>query len=90
MNAEKFAQFSEAYTAALTDVVSMFPQHYAIKADETAEAYAARVAAKILAAIAAGRHAEVSYTGTGFKKACTMLSIKHTRKAIFEFLGIGS
>ncbi len=87
MNQDKFKTFSEAYKAGLHDAVTMFPQQYAISRDESPAEYASRTAIKMLEAME--KHPNgVNYTGIGFKKTCTLLQIKHTRKAIFEYLEI--
>lgn len=85
MNQAKFKQFSEAYKAGLHDAVTMFPHQYAIGEGETPVEYASKTAEKILEWIVKNPYG-VNYTGTGFKKACTLLQIKHTRKAILEYL----
>lgn len=87
-NEERFKQFSEAYRACLLDAVRMFPTEYAIKKGETPEEFADRCATRILAVIAGPDPFRVSYQGIAFKKTCTVLSIRYTRKAILEWLEI--
>jgi hypothetical protein len=87
MNQEKFKTFSEAYKKGLLEAVTAKPEDYFTQG-ATPEQYAEVVGKKMLDHIGGGRHFGVSYDSTGFKKACKALGIKHTRKAILEYLEI--
>lgn len=87
MNQEKFALFSAAYKKGLEEAVAAKPEAYFTQG-ATPEKYAEVVSARMLASIGGGKHFGVNYEGGGFKRACKALGIKHTRKAILEYLEI--
>lgn len=87
MNQEKFALFSNAYRKGLEGAVTEDPDKYFMQ-NTTPEKYAEVVSARMLASISGGRHLGVIYEGGGFRRACKTLGIKHTRKAILEYLEI--
>lgn len=82
MNLERFEAFSVAYRAGLVAAVSQPESGYYYGPEQ-----APAVADKMLAAIAAKPYG-VNYGGDGFKRACKVLGIKNTRKAILEFIGV--
>jgi hypothetical protein len=96
MNQEKFMVFSRAYEKGLHEAVIANPKDYARCAPgrggcqrSTPETFAKTVSARMLDAISSKPYA-VNYNGDGFKRACKALGIKHTRKAIFDYLEIES
>lgn len=86
MNPEAFDRFSEAYRAGLLAAVTASPGDYMLNGRPPV-AYAEHVANRILQSIS-DNPSGVSYDGGGFKRACKSLGIKHTRKAIWQYLGI--
>jgi hypothetical protein len=87
MNQEKFKTFSEAYRVGLQEAVAKDPEKYFTQG-ATPEKYAEVVSARMLESIGGGKHFGVNYEGGGFRRACKALGIKHTRKAILEYLEI--
>ena len=88
MNADKFATFSAAYRSGLLAAVIADAdkpeekRHYNWSADNVPI-----VADKMLKSIAE-KPLGVNYDSNGFKRACKLLGIKPTRKAIFAYLEI--
>jgi len=83
MNPSKFAEFSEAYRASLTEAVEYQPHLYAYGPDKVPE-----VANKMLKAISENPRS-VTYTNSpGFKLTCGKLGIKYTVKSIMEYLEV--
>ena len=80
VNPVKLAIFAEAYRAGLAAAVAEAPDAYAYGAAD-----APKVALKMMRTIAA-QPMGVNYDGGGFRRAARALGIKHTRKAILEFL----
>ena len=87
MNQEKFQAFSEAYRQGLEEAVRNNPDDYYMQGS-TPEKFAEVVSAKMMGNIASGKHLTNNYDSPGFRRACRKVGIKHTRKAIFEYLGI--
>jgi len=87
MDQEKFKVFSKAYRAGLEEAVTASPSDY-FSQGATPSQYAEVVSKKMMGNIAAGRPFSNNYEGQGFKRACKKVGIKHTRKAILEFMGI--
>lgn len=87
MNQEKFKTFSEAYRVGLEKAVTAKPEDYFTQG-ATPQKYAEVVSARMMGNIAAGKHFSNNYDGPGFRNACKAVGIKHTRKAILEYLEI--
>lgn len=85
MNQEKFTLFAEAYRVGLQAAVEEKPEEYFMQGS-TPEEYAKVVSARMMNKIGSGKHYGVSYDGGGFRRACKKIGIKHTRKAILEYL----
>lgn len=87
INAAKFETFSNAYREGLEEAVRAKPEDYFTQG-ATPEKYAEIVSARMLGNIAAGKHMQNNYDSHGFRNACKKVGIKHTRKAILEYLEI--
>ncbi len=82
MNKIKFQEFSKAYRAGLAKAVEMFPEKFILPKTELAvSAHAERILKEI-----EKNPYGVIYDSIGFKMTCSMLGIKHTRKAILEYI----
>lgn len=75
-------RFMETYERELTIAVQAYPDEYAYPADTVPE-----VAGRMRAAIERGTF---NHDGRGFRNTCRALGIKHTRRAIAEFLAGGA
>ena len=78
MSEEKLNQFMAIYTPALKEAVIKYPEEYYWSVDKVPE-----VAEKMRAAIMRGSYDK---DGRAFPVACKALGIKHTYKAITEYL----
>ena len=87
MNQDKFKVFSEAYRVGLEEVVSEKPEAYFMNGATPAQ-YADIVSKRMMGNIAAGKHFGNNYDSPGFRRACKKVGIKHTRKAILDYLEI--
>lgn len=87
MNQDKFKEFSEAYREGLEKAVLSHPEDYFTQGATPAQ-YADIVSKRMMGNIAAGKHYSNNYDSPGFRNACKKVGIKHTRKAIFEYLEI--
>ena len=87
MNQDKFQAFSKAYREGLQEAVEAKPEEYYTRGATPAE-YAEVVSKRMMDNIVNGKHLSNSYDGGGFRRACKKVGIKHTRKAIFEYLEI--
>ena len=87
MNQEKFKTFSEAYRVGLEEAVTAKPEDYFMQGATPAQ-FAEVVSKKMMGNIEAGRHFQNNYDSPGFRRACKKVGIKHTRKAILEYLEI--
>lgn len=87
MNQDKFKTFSEAYRKGLEKAVTAKPEDYFMQG-ATPEHYAKVVSDRMMGNIAAGKHFSNNYDSPGFRNACKTVGIKHTRKAILEYLEI--
>lgn len=88
MNALNFTTFSQAYREGLLVAVKTTPGNYALARGETVEQYVEKTATRMLSFISGGLHLGVNYSGDGFRRACRTIGIKHTRKAILNYLEI--
>ena len=86
MNQIRFKLFSDEYRKALLAAVRSSPEDYEIQDFSQVTQFAERTASKMLEAIQSKGLGMVSIDGKGFKHACKALRIKHTRKAINDFL----
>lgn len=83
MNEQNFVRFKKAYEQGLTEAVRKYPEEYDYPPEQ-----AGIVAEKMFAAILKN-HKQVMYINSrGFKNACSLVGIKYSQKAIFEFLGL--
>lgn len=82
MNPDRFALFEPAYRAGLLEAVTSNREEYGYPVEAVPT-----VADKMLRAIAKNP-LMVNYGGSGFRRACKILGIKSTRKAIFAYLEI--
>ena len=87
MNQEKFALFSEAFKTALVIAYNENSDYFILPRNESVETVIPRHAQRILDEMFRNPNG-VMYTGPAFKIACKTLGIKHSRKAIYEFLEI--
>jgi len=76
-------RFAEIYTEELQRAVAAHPDEYWLHAGETPDAYAARVAPKMVYAFIKGG---ANKDGHAMKATCKRLGIKHTYTAINDFL----
>ncbi len=80
LNSEHFQNFGRAYLDGLTQAHLTHPDDYGYKTEEVPI-----VCNRMLTKIASSPYG-VNYDGQGLKNACKALGIKHTRKAIIEYL----
>ncbi len=78
VNQVKLDQFMGVYEPALREAVTHYPNEYLWPVEQVPI-----VAARMRAAIERNSH---NHDGHAFKGACKALGIKHTRKAIDQFL----
>lgn len=84
MNEQKFEIFSKIYRSKL---VAANPDNYILCGNESPETAIPKHADRILAEMHKNPKG-VQYVGQSFQMTCKELSIKFTRKAIFEYLEI--
>jgi hypothetical protein len=70
--------FMATYTPCLREAVTFHPGDYAYPVEKVAE-----VAGRVRIAVDSGNY---DHKGRAFRMTCGILGIKHTRKAIAEFL----
>ena len=75
-----------AYGEGLAAAIHKHPHRYAMKADDTPESYAVRVAMTVNDLIQT-RPELVHYATEGFRNACKALRIEHNERAINNYLG---
>lgn len=80
LNEARFKEFAVNYEAALGDAVRVQPDAYAYPVSEVP-----RVVERMMRAIRENVES-VNYTGHGFRLTCKRLGIRHTKKAILNFL----
>lgn len=87
MNEQKFEIFSKIYRSKLVAAFAANPDNYILCENEYFKTAIPKHADRILAEIHKNPKG-VQYVGRSFKMTCKELSIKFTRKAIFEYLEI--